>query len=441
MGFFANLKALVLCFAPMDIMSPSPLPQPATTARQRLAARLRAAGNVVHRFFLPFIAGFLGAAFALVIAAVIAVLVWGSSSRINDAVSSSDADDGSVSHLADDEEDIVGVVEKVNPAVVSIVITKDVPKIETYYEQFGFFEVPRQRQYGVEEQEIGGGSGFLVSADGYIVTNRHVVQYDKADYTVFLNDGTDYRASVVATDDVLDLALLKIDANDLPYLEFGDSDATKVGQTVIAIGNALGEFRNTVSVGVVSGLSRSIIASSGYGQSELLQDVMQTDAAINQGNSGGPLLNTDGYVVGVNVAVAVGSENIGFALPANAVKIAVDSLRENGEVLRAYLGVHFTTITDDLVDRNNLDVDHGALIVRGDSRELAVVPGSPADKAGLEENDIILEIDGEIIDVDNPLNIALRDRVPGDEVRLKVLHDGKEKEVRVTLGTAPSNGS
>jgi len=352
---------------------------------------------------------------------------------------------------AGEHSDIVNVVEVASPAVVSIVITKDVPIIEKYYDQQtdpfggifgGLYQIPQYRQNGTEEREVGGGSGFLVSEDGYVVTNAHVVSDAEAKYTAFLNDGSEFAAEVVATDTVLDIAVLKIEGDDFSYLEFGDSAAIKSGQSVIAIGNALGEFRNTVSVGVVSGLSRSITASNGSGESEQLTNIIQTDAAINPGNSGGPLLDLSGRVVGVNVAASAGgAENIGFALPANAVKNTVDSIRENGRVIRAYLGVRFLTINEAMQKQNGLSVDHGALVVRGSQGELAIIPGSPADKAGLEENDIILKIENEEVNEDHPLNVVLQQYKVGDKVKLHILHDGEEKDVYATLDEAPQNGT
>ncbi|MFN7088690.1 MAG: S1C family serine protease [Candidatus Paceibacteria bacterium] len=201
-----------------------------------------------------------------------------------------------------EESRIIEVVEKASPAVVSIVITKDVPIIEQYYKEFDpfgddffndffgnnwfRFRVPRQKQNGTEKREVGGGSGFFISADGYIVTNKHVVDDDKAEYTVLTNDGKKYNAEILAKDSALDVAILKVKGSGFPYLSFGDSDKLKPGQTVIAIGNALAEFRNSVSVGVISGLSRSITAGNFFGKSEHLEGVIQTDAAINPGNSG-----------------------------------------------------------------------------------------------------------------------------------------------------------
>ena len=205
---------------------------------------------------------------------------------------------------------VVDAVKKTNPAVVSIMISKNVPKYEAYVDPNqqqdpfsdlfpGFsFNIPQYRQNGTGKKEIGGGSGFLVSSDGLIVTNKHVVNQKDVEYTVFTNDGKKHTATVVARDPVLDIALLKIVGSNFPYLTLGNSDSLQVGQSVVAIGNALAEFRNTVSVGVISGLARSVVAGDSSGNTELLDHVIQTDAAINPGNSGGPLLNLSGQVIG-----------------------------------------------------------------------------------------------------------------------------------------------
>lgn len=340
---------------------------------------------------------------------------------------------------------VVETIEAVNDAVVSVVITKDVPVYERYYEQydpwgiFGGINVPRVREQGTEERQVGGGSGFIVSEDGMIVTNRHVVQDETARYSVLLNDGTSYEVSVLARDPQLDIAILKMaEAPDekLPFLRFGDSTTLKLGETVIAIGNALAEFRNSVSVGVVSGLARSITASDGMGRSEHLDQVIQTDAAINPGNSGGPLLNLRGEVVGVNVATSRGADNIGFALPAHMVRLVVESVQQYGEIVRPFIGVRYTMINQKMVEANDLPVDYGAVVTRGTTREeLAVMPGSPADKAGITENTIILEIDGVVLrDID--LATVLRRKNVGDEVELKILQSGKERIVTLVLEKA-----
>lgn len=345
------------------------------------------------------------------------------------------------------ELSVVAAVAKANPAVVSVVVTKDVPIYERYYEEYnpwgfwGGFQVPRVRENGTESQEVGGGSGFIVSADGLIVTNRHVVDDAEARYSVLLNDGTSHVVTVVARDPQLDIAILRLDdvpEAGVPYLKFADSTSLQLGETVIAIGNALAEFRNSVSVGVVSGLARSITASDGRGKSEQLDQVIQTDAAINPGNSGGPLLNLAGEVVGVNVATSRGADNIGFALPAHVVKQVVDSVSEYGEIVRPFLGVRFTMVNARIQELNNLSVDYGALVIRGDTREeLAVMPGSPADKAGLAENDIILRIND--VDLrDRDLASVLRDYEVGDTLALTVLSKGKERVVSVVLERAPN---
>lgn len=344
----------------------------------------------------------------------------------------------------EEESAVIDVAERVAPAVVSIVVTKDLPKFETYYDapfggdpffdDFFGFQVPRQRQNGTEKREIGGGTGFFISKDGFIVTNKHVVLDDQAEYSIVTNDGETLSAKVLARDAVNDVAILKVEGNDFLFAEIGDSDELKVGQTAIAIGNALGEFKNTVSTGVISGLSRSIVASGGAIGSEQLSNVIQTDASINPGNSGGPLLNLAGRVIGINTAVSTQAENIGFAIPINEVTPIIESVRTHGKIVRAYLGIRYVQINKALAEANKLDVDYGALVIRGkNNTELAIIPGSPADKAGLEENDIILEIDGKKITPENPLNKLVALKKPGDTIITKVLHDGKEKEIVITL--------
>lgn len=346
------------------------------------------------------------------------------------------------------ESQVIKMVEKASPAVVSIIVTKDLPKIEQYYSPFGsdffrqffgddfgeFFSTPQYKQNGTEKTEVGGGTGFIVSSDGYIVTNKHVVSDESAEYTVLMNNEKKYTAKVLARDNLTDLAVLKIDEKDLPTLEFGDSSNIKVGQTVIAIGNALGEFRNTVSTGVISGLSRSITAGGAGVGSEELVGVIQTDASINPGNSGGPLLNIAGQVIGINTAIAQGAQNIGFAIPANEIKNTVESVKKDGKIVRPWLGIRYAMINKEIADANKLEVDYGALIVRGDNKtDLAVIPGSPADKAGLVENDIILEINGKKVEEKNQLAQMISKQKVGDEINLKILHKGEKKDVKVKL--------
>jgi serine protease Do len=379
-----------------------------------------------------------------------------------------------------EEQRRIAAVQKVSPAVVSIIISKDMPTYEEYYSNpfsgdsssggaadgsngsanggsstdpnsgaNDFFQqffannpgiqVPQYRQNGTQNQEIGAGSGFIVSPDGYIVTNKHVVADTTADYTVVTQSGDKYTAKVLARDPVNDIAVIKIEKKagdkDFPYVEFGDSSHLKVGQSVVAIGYALGQFTNSVSGGIVSGLQRSIQAGDDTGGDEQLYDVIQTDAAINPGNSGGPLLDLNGKAIGVDVAIVQGSENIGFALPINDVKNAVESVQKGGTITRAYLGVRYVMIDQDIKDKNQLPVDNGALIVRGqDDTELAVAPGSPADLAGLVENDIILEAGGKVLTQDLPLAAVMSTYDVGDKVTFKVLHKGVTKTMTITLG-------
>lgn len=341
---------------------------------------------------------------------------------------------------------VTGAIEHANPAVVSIIITKDVPVMERYYERIPFgdgtvLRVPQVRQNGTQEREVGGGSGFLVSADGLIVTNKHVVEDTGASYTVFTNDGKKYDVSVVARDPSLDIAVLKVKdtapSGGFPYLTFGDSSILKLGQSAIAIGNALGEFRNSVSVGVISGLARQVTAGDDTGRSEELENVIQTDAAINSGNSGGPLLDLHGQVVGVNVAVASNAENIGFALPADAVKTVVSSVQQFGEIRRPYLGVRYVAINAQLATENKLSVDYGAYIQAGDNGEQAVLPHSPAAKAGLKAGDSIISINGVSLK-DQSLASVVRTLQIGQTVTVEYMRGAQKMTANVTLEKAPT---
>ncbi len=354
------------------------------------------------------------------------------------------------------EDSVIKVVKDVSPAVVSIIVTKDVPVIEEYFtnpfqqlEQFlgqpFQFQIPEYRQTGTTTQEIGGGTGFIISEEGMILTNRHVVVDTEADYTVFTNDGKSYKAEVLARDSVQDLAIIKINQDKIigekgeaslkkfPVVRLGDSDAVQMGQTAIAIGNALGEFRNTVSVGVISGLSRTITAS-GAGVSETIEDVIQTDAAINKGNSGGPLLNLKGEVIGINTATVEQAQSIGFAIPINKAKKDIKQIENNGKISYPFLGVRYVLLTEQIKEEKSLTVDYGALISKGENGEAAVSPGSAAEKAGLRENDIILEFNGEKITTDNSLAKIIQKYNAGDRVSLKILRGKEEKTLEVVLG-------
>lgn len=348
---------------------------------------------------------------------------------------------------SDHEAKIIDAVNRASPAVVSVIATKDLPVLEQeftnpfqdddFFNQFFGdpfeYRVPQYRQNGTEKREVSGGTGFLVSSDGLIVTNRHVVDIEGAEYTVLTNDGERFEAEVLARDPVHDLAVVKIKKDNLPTVPLGDASNLQIGQTVIAIGNALGEFQNTVSVGVVAGLGRTIQAGDGQ-SSETIEDAIQTDAAINRGNSGGPLLNLKGEVIGINTAIVIGSQNIGFAILVNRAKKAVDDVKARGKITYPWLGVRYLLVSEELQKKNDLPYSYGALVLRGEERsDLAVIPGSPADKAGIQENDIILEVDGVRVDEKHSLASLIQQKQVGDTVTLKVYSKGQEKTVSVTL--------
>ena len=350
----------------------------------------------------------------------------------------------------DEESSTTQAVAKVTPVVVSIIVTKE---LQQYYNVTGpdspfdnFFNFPFDQFFNAQQplpgpktkQEVGGGTGFIISPDGLIATNRHVVADTDAEYSVIMNDGSRFDASVVARDPFNDVAFLKISQDNLPVVTLGDSDKLKAGQTVIAIGFSLGEYSNSVTKGIISGIGRDIVASGG-GQGEKLEGVIQTDAAINPGNSGGPLINLSGQVIGINTAINQGGQLVGFAIPINNVKTVIQSVKEKGRIIRPYLGVRYVQITKQLAEQNNLKYNYGVLVIRGESQgELAVQPGSPADRAGLVENDIILEINGVKLDSGHSLAEEIAKRQPNDVVTLKVAHDGAEKTVSAELAEYPS---
>lgn len=329
------------------------------------------------------------------------------------------------------EQAIIKAVERASPAIVSIIISKDLPILERcLYDPFGGFFDREFQIYApcpsdrIERRQIGGGSGFIVSSEGLIITNKHVVSDQAAHYTVLTNDGRRYDARVLATDPIYDLAVIKIEASNLATVALGDSGAVKLGQTAIAIGNALGEFKNTVSVGVIAGVGRSIYASDGR-QQVYIEEAFQTDAAINQGNSGGPLLNLKGEVIGVNTAVAIGAENIGFAVPINKFKKTIESFKATGRLMIPFLGVRYEL------------ADEGARLVGGQD-EPAVIPGSPAGQAGLQERDIILEINGYVINRNNSLASIVRLFNVGETVNVKIKRGANILTLRITLVERPA---
>lgn len=321
--------------------------------------------------------------------------------------------------LVKEENAIIDTVENSSPSVVAIGVTQRV------INPFDPTALPRNRQSTI-------GTGFVASDNGVIVTNKHVVSDLQANYTVITKDGKKLEVEKIYRDPNLDLALVKTKENGLHALKIGDSAKLKVGQTVIAIGNALGRFSNTVTTGVVSGLGRSIGAGDPFGrQIEMLDDLIQTDAAINPGNSGGPLLNSAGEVIGVNVAVSESAQNIGFAIPINSVKSTIDEFISTGKISRALLGVNYQIVTRDYAILN--EIPQGAYIIE-------VVPGSAAEKAGIEPGDIITKIEGKGVDTQNFISEFIRSKKPGDKIRVEIWKDdgekGETKTVEATLQEA-----
>ncbi len=332
-----------------------------------------------------------------------------------------------------EESVVIDVVEKASPSVVTVGISKTRRVGDIFeFDPFDPFSPFRRRQGKPQQVEQDIGSGFIVGNDGLIVTNKHVVSDPDAKYRVITKDDKTYDVVKIYRDPANDLAIVKIATSQgsgqaLKPVEMGDSDKIKVGQMAIAIGTALGEFRNTVTVGVISGVGRGITAGSPFeGYVEKLDNVIQTDAAINPGNSGGPLLNSSGQVIGVNAAIAADGQSIGFALPINVVKEALKNFNSTGQFNRPFLGIEYRMITRQLSVLN--EVPEGAYV-------MSVVSGSAAEKAGLKEEDIITKIDGTKITETNYLAKIISSKKVGDTIELAIWRDGKEMSLKVTLGS------
>jgi S1-C subfamily serine protease len=350
--------------------------------------------------------------------------------------------------MISEEKQTIEVVKKVTPSVVNIVVSKALPKIkEMSYGQMlspgllpHFPEIPLPENPN-EKVKVGGGSGFIVDPSGLILTNKHVVIDPDADYVVTTFDEQEHPAKVLSRDPINDVAILKIEANGLPIVKLASS-AVEPGQTVIAIGNALGLFSNTVSKGIISGLARKISAAMGGGNPddaqpavEELRGVIQTDVAINQGNSGGPLINLDGEVVGINTAVIFGAQNIGFAIPIQWAKNDLQDLIKYGRIIRPYIGLRYVMLNKEIQKRYTLPVDYGALVLK-DAHfpgNHAVVKDSPADKAGIKENDIITELNGQKLDEKNDLSDQIQLLNAGDEIELTYLRKDKAHRAKTIL--------
>ncbi len=325
---------------------------------------------------------------------------------------------------------ISGIAKSVGASVVSVNATG-----ETGANVFGFRS----------SQVASAGTGFIISDQGVILTNRHVVPAGSSSVSVTLSDGTKFdNVEVIGRtgeSDSLDIAFLKIrdtKGKKLTVAKIGDSSKVQVGDKVIAIGNALGQFQNTVTSGIISGYGRSVQAGDGSGSSsETLQNLFQTDTSINRGNSGGPLVNLSGEVIGINTAVAGNAENIGFSIPVNDVQGLIKGVLEKGKLLRPYLGVRYVSLTDDYAYQYNIGVKRGAYIAPSTSGASSIADGSPAAKAGLQEKDVIIKIDNTNIDENNSLTSVLGRKTVGDKVAITVVRGGKEKTLTVVLEAAP----
>ena len=344
----------------------------------------------------------------------------------------SPATSGQTVKIVSEESVVIGVVKKATPAVVTVSMIQQ-SQTSSFF-QFNPFDPfspfspgPNDGAGNAPNQPQDIGSGFMVEADGLIITNKHVVSDTTAKYRVVTADNKTYDVAKIYRDPANDLAILKINASGLPTVEMGDSGKIQVGQLAIAIGTALGEFRSTVTTGVVSGVGRGITAGSPFeGSVEQLDNVIQTSAAINPGNSGGPLLNSSGQVIGVNTAVAQNGQNIGFAIPINVIKDALKTFNQTGQFNRPFLGIRFKTVTKKLAIMN--DIPEGAYVVE-------VVSGSPAAAAGIKPGDIITQIDNtRLAGQTNDLAKIISNKKVGEEISLTVNRDGKEINLKVRIG-------
>lgn len=323
--------------------------------------------------------------------------------------------------VSQEEEDISTVASKAGPSVVSIITSS---KAQSYY--------------GTTQDVAGAGTGIIISSDGYVLTNKHVVS-NSSELSIMTSDGTSYDdVKVVGTDPLNDLAFLKVNGvSNLKPATLGDSSSVRIGQKVVAIGNSLGEYQNTVTSGIISATGRPVTAREGN-STETLTDLIQTDAAINPGNSGGPLTNLSGQVIGINTAVAQDAQGIGFAIPINSAKGIIKNLLKTGKVERPYIGVNYITITPDVAKEYKLSVKKGAYIYSDQDAE-AVIAGSPAAKAGLKPKDIITKVGDIEVGERGSVASLVSEYSIGDKVQLTVIRDSKTMTVDVTLEAYTGN--
>lgn len=325
------------------------------------------------------------------------------------------ADDGNKTSTAQ-ENTIAAIAEQVGPSVVSIITSS------------------RAQSYYGNVDQSGAGTGIIVSADGYVMTNNHVVE-NASDVSIIDSNGVQYEdVSIIGRDPLNDVAFLKIKSNtQFKPATLGNSSTVRIGQQVVAIGNALGQYSNTVTSGIISGIGRPITAQAGNGQTESLTDLIQTDASINPGNSGGPLLNMSGQVIGINTAIAQDANGIGFSIPINSTKGVLAGVLESGKVNRAFLGVNYLSITPEVAKEYNLSAKNGAYIYAANGSPVA--SGSPAEKAGLRNGDIITKVNNDVVGEQGALSSIIGQYKPGDTVTITYIRDGKEQTAKLTFST------
>ncbi|MDD5547564.1 MAG: trypsin-like peptidase domain-containing protein [Candidatus Pacebacteria bacterium] len=342
------------------------------------------------------------------------------------------------------KKDITKVIEDILPSVVTIIVSKSLVEVEKEIPAemfpllpFGMPEIRTLKEKDIRGMvQIDGGSGFVVDPNGVILTNKHVISDQAAEYTVIVSGDKKYRAEVIARDPINDIAILKIPCRGLQPAAIGDSAKLKLGQTVYAIGNPLGNFPSTVSRGIISGLSRAVSAQpDGENQVQELHGLIQTDTAINPGNSGGPLINENGEVIAINVAMIAGAQNMSFAIPINSAKRDLSDVLKFGKVKQPLLGLLYINIDRGLQDKLNLPVNCGALVAgKKDPLLQGVIKNTPAAKAGFKEGDIITECNGEKLSNEKTIQDFLNKMNPGDSLKMKVLRDQKKLEITVVLG-------
>jgi serine protease Do len=405
--------------APAPTVAPAPALKPASKPNRAYTPQRAKMITLAAAFMFSISAGFLGG--------------WlGAESHSKQAVSNTAAQRQVVSS---ESNLISGIAKTVGPSVVSVNVTGQTAGQTTIFGTSG----------GSTQQSAG--TGFIVSSDGVIVTNRHVVPAGTTSVNIVMSDGTEFdNVQVIGRtndSDPLDVAFLKVSdkkGKTFTPVTLGDSSKMQIGEMVIAIGNALGQFQNTVTSGIISGHGRQVQAgdSNGLGNTENLQDLFQTDAAINEGNSGGPLVNADGQVIGINTAVAGNAQNIGFAIPINDLNTLIQSVLKSGKLERPYLGVKYVTLDTAIATQYGLSQKDGAYIAPSADGS-GIVIGSPADKVGLQEKDIITKVDGTKLTANDSLSTVLGRHAVGDQVTLTVIRDGKTQTIKVKLAAAPTN--